>query len=172
MANHGVYVNERSTSVSTPIEAKTGIPFVIGLSPIQCAAHPATVGVPARITSFAEFVDAFGWSDDWATYPLCEFAYSQFKLFGMAPVIFCNLLDPATHKSAVTAADKTVTGYKVELTVKAIDDAGLVVKAQGGNGTAYVKDTDYAVYFNEDGKLVVELLPDSTHYEEDSLNIA
>ena len=41
-----------------------------------------------------EFVEKLGYSDDWATYPLCEFAYSQFKLFGCSPVIFCNLLDP------------------------------------------------------------------------------
>ena len=172
MPKHGVYVNELASAVSTPVAVETGIPFVIGLSPVHTADNPAAAGQPVLCNSFSEFVDKLGYSDDWATYPLCEFAYSQFKLFGMAPVIFCNLLDPATHKSAVTAADKTVTGYKVELTVKAIDDAGLVVKAQGGNGTAYVKDTDYAVYYNEAGKLVVELLPDSTHYSETSLNIA
>lgn len=171
MAKHGVYVNEESTSVSTPVEVETGIPFVVGLSPIQKADAPATVGVPKLCTSFAEFVDAFGWSEDWETYPLCEFAYSHFKLFGMQPAIFVNLLDPATMKSAVTAADKAVVSKKVELTETGIDNASLVVKAAGGSGDAYVKDTDYSVYFNGDGKLTVELLPDSTHYSEASLNI-
>ena len=172
MAKHGVYVNEESTAVSTPVEVESGIPFVVGLSPIQSAENPATVGIPKLCTTFAEFVEAFGWSDDWDTYPLCEFAYSHFKLFGMQPAIFVNLLDPATMKSAVAAADKDVVSKKVELTVTAIDSAALVVKAQGGNGNAYVKDTDYSVYYNADGKMVVELLPDSTHYTEASLNIA
>lgn len=172
MAKHGVYVNEESTAVSTPVEVESGIPFVVGLSPIQSAENPATVGIPKLCTTFAEFVEAFGWSDDWDTYPLCEFAYSHFKLFGMQPAIFVNLLDPATMKSAVAAADKPVTAKKVELTVTAIDSDALVVKAAGGNGTAYVKDTDYSVYYNTDGKMVVELLPDSTHYTEASLNIA
>ena len=172
MANHGVNVKEQSTSVSTPVQVDTGIPFVIGLSPIQSAEKAATVGVPALITSYAEFVEAFGWSDDWATYPLCEFAYSHFKLFGMQPAIFLNLLDPATMKSAVAAADLDVASKKVVLTVKAIDDAGLVVKAQGGNGNAYVKDTDYSVYYNADGKLVVEALPDGACYSASKLNIA
>ena len=172
MPKHGVYVNELGTTVSTPVAVETGIPFVIGLSPVHTADNPAVAGQPVLCTSFNEFVEKLGYSDDWATYPLCEFAYSQFKLYGCSPVIFCNLLDPATHKSAVTAADKSVSGHKVELTVKAIDDAGLVVKAQGGNGTAYVKDTDYSVYYNADGKLVVELLPASTHYSESQLNVA
>ena len=172
MPKHGVYVNELGTAVSTPVAVETGIPFVIGLSPIHTADNPAEAGQPVLCNNFQEFVAKLGYSEDWATYPLCEFAYSQFKLYGCGPVIFCNLLDPASMKSAVAAADKDVSGHKVELTVKAIDDAGLVVKAQGGNGTAYVKDTDYSVYFNEDGKLVVELLPDSTHYSESKLNIA
>ncbi len=172
MPNHGVYVNELGTAVSTPVAVETGIPFVIGLSPIQNADNPAAAGQPVLCTSFAEFVSKLGYSEDFATYNLCEFAYSHFKLYGMQPAIFVNLLDPATMKSAVAASDKDVTGKKVVLTVKTIDDAGLVVKAQGGNGVAYVKDTDYSVYYNEDGKAVVELLPDSTHYSETKLNIA
>lgn len=172
MPKHGVYVSEANTAVSTPVAVETGIPFVIGLSPIQNAASPAAIGVPALITSYADFVKAFGWSDDWATYNLCEFAYSHFKLFGMQPAIFVNLLDPATNKSAVAADDKTVTGKKIELTVKAIDDAGLVVKAAGGNGNAYVKDTDYSVYYNADGKLTIEVLPDGAIYSAASLNVA
>lgn len=172
MANHGVYVSELGTAVSTPVAVETGIPFVIGLAPVHTAGNPAPAGNPVICNSFAEFVEKLGYSEDWDTYTLCEFAYSQFKLYGAAPVIFCNLLDPATMKSGVTAADKDVVGKKVELAVDAIDDAGLIVKGQGGAGTAYVKDTDYSVYYNADGKLTVELLPDSTHYSDVKLNIA
>lgn len=172
MPNHAVIVREVATSVSTPATVETGIPFIVGLAPIQNAESPATVGVPTLITTYAEFVEKLGWSDDWNTYNLCEFAYAHFQLYGQSPAIFLNLLDPATHKSAVAAADKTVTARKVELTVTAIDDAGLVVKAAGGEGNAYVKDTDYSVYYGDDGKMIVELLPDSTHYAETSLNIA
>ena len=172
MAKHGVYVNEESTAVSTPVEVETGIPFVIGLAPVQGAENPATVGIPKLCTNFAEFKEAFGWSEDWDTYNLCEFAYSHFVLFGMQPAIFVNLLDPATMKSAVAAADKDVVSKKVVLTETAIDSDALVVKAQGGNGSAYVKDTDYSVYYNADGKLVVEALPDGACYSATKLNIA
>jgi len=172
MPNHAVIVREVATSVSTPATVENGIPFVVGLSPIQNAESPAGVGIPVLCTTYAEFVEKLGWSDDWDTYNLCELAYAHFKLYGQSPVIFCNLLDPATMKAAVAAADKDVVAKKVELTVKGIDDAGLVVKAQGGNGTAYVKDTDYSVYYGLDGKLTVEALPDGACYSASKLNIA
>ena len=172
MPNHAVIVREVATSVSTPATVETGIPFIVGLAPVHNAESPAGVGVPVLVHNYAEFVSKLGWSDDWDTYNLCEFAYAHFKLYGQSPAIFCNLLNPATMKSAVAAADKDVTSKKVVLTVSAIDDDGLVVKAQGGNGTAYVKDTDYSVYFNEDGKLTVEALPDGACYSATKLNIA
>ena len=171
MPKHGVYVSELGTAVSTPVAVETGIPFVIGLSPVHTADNPAAAGEPVICYTFNEFVEKFGYSDDWETYNLCEFAYSQFKLYGMAPVIFCNLLAPATMQSAVAAADKDVSGHKVVLTVKGIDDAGLVVKDKAETPNTLVKDTDYSVYYNEDGKLTVELLSTSTHYADTQLNI-
>ena len=65
MANHGVNVLERSTSLSTPVVASSGIPFVVGCAPIQSADHPAAVQVPTMITSWSEFVDKFGYCEDW-----------------------------------------------------------------------------------------------------------
>lgn len=35
--NHGVYVSQLATSVSTPVVAESGIPFVVGLAPVQAA---------------------------------------------------------------------------------------------------------------------------------------
>ena len=33
--NHGVYVSQQATSVSTPVVAESGVPFVVGLAPVQ-----------------------------------------------------------------------------------------------------------------------------------------
>ncbi len=171
MPNHGVYVFEQATSVGTPIPAKVGIPFVIGAAPVQSAESPATVGDPVLCTSFEEAVEKLGYSDDWSKYNLCEFMYSHFKLYGCQPVIFLNLLAPATMKEAVAAADKAVTDHKVKLPIEAINDATLVVKAAGGAGSAYVLDTDYSTYY-EGEYLVIELLSSSAHYAEANLNVA
>lgn len=171
MANHGVYVSEQATSVSTPVVADSGVPFVVGAAPVQSAAAPAAAGVPVLCTSWAEAVEKLGYSDDWGSYPLCEFMYSHFQLFGCQPVIMCNVLDVADMKEAVAAADVAVSDHKAKLPIAAIDDENLVVKPAGGAGEAYVKDTDYSTYY--DGEfLVIEVLSDGKAYSVEQVNVA
>jgi phage tail sheath protein FI len=171
MPNHGVFVQEKSTSISTPVVAQVGIPFVIGAAPIQSADTPAEIGKPVLCTDWNEAVSKLGYSDDWESYTLCEFMYSQFKLYGMSPVIFCNLLDPAQMKQAVAAADKAVTDHKIALPLGAVNDATLVVKPAGGTGGAYAKDEDYSVY-HEGENCVVELIDGGAAYDAAQLSVA
>ena len=171
MANHGVFVSQQATSVSTPVVATGGVPFVVGAAPVQSAASPAAAGVPVLCTSWAEAVEKLGYSDDWGSYPLCEFMYSHFQLFGCQPVIMCNVLDVTDMKEAVAAADVPLTDHKAKLSIAAIDDENLVVKPAGGAGEAYVKDTDYSTYY--DGEfLVIEVLSDGKAYAAEQVNVA
>lgn len=167
--NHGVFVSEKATSVSTPVVAEVGIPFVIGSAPVHIAENPAKKGVPVICTSWDEYENQFGYSDDWDKFTLCEFAYSHFKLYGCQPVIFCNLLDPDTMKAAVEASDMAVTNRRVELPITAIPST-IVVKKSGGTGDAYVVDTDYTV-FQSDDKVYIELAQSSKHATETSINV-
>lgn len=167
MAKHGVFVLEQATSAATPATVETGVPFFIGASPIQNADSPATPGVPVLCTSWNEAVQKLGYSDDWATYPLCEEMYSHFKLFNVSPAIFCNMLDSSTMKSAVAAADKNVVNKKVALTAKAIPGS-VVVK--NGN-TTLVLGTDYDLYF-ADEVLNIEVLSGGSAYSATTLNVA
>ncbi len=168
---HGVYVSQKGTSVGTPNVAECGIPFFIGSAPVQSAANPAKAGVPVLCTSWAEAVDKLGYSDDWKKYTLCEAMYSHFKLFNCQPAIFCSVLDLASMTKAVEAADLAVTDHKVKLPIEAINDAALVVKATGGAGDPYVKDTDYATYYDGEA-LVIEALADGACYGADKLSVA
>ena len=155
--NHGVYVSEQATSVSTPVVAASGVPFVVGVAPVQSAANAAKAGIPVLCTSWAEAVEKLGYSDDWKSYGLCEFMYSHFKLFGCQPVIFCNVLDIASMKEEVVSADIAVSNHKVKLPIAAINDATLVVKGEGGAGDALNAGTDYTAYY--DGEfLIVEAI--------------
>lgn len=167
MAKHGVFVLEQATSAATPATVETGVPFFIGASPIQNADSPATPGVPVLCTSWNEAVQKLGYSDDWATYPLCEAMYSHFKLFNVSPAIFCNMLDSSTMKSAVAAADKNVVSKKVALTAKAIP--GSVVVKNGQN--TLVLGTDYDLYF-ADEVLTIEVLSGGSAYSATTLNVA
>jgi Phage tail sheath protein FI len=168
---HGIFVSEQASGVSTPVVADVGVPFVIGLAPIQAAINPQEVGRPILCTSYDEFENQFGYSDNWDDYNLCEFAYSHFKLYGRSPAIFCNLLAPSTMNTSVAASDIAVSNHRVLLPVEALDDENLVVKVKSGGGTAYAKDVDYSVFYSGEN-LVIELLADSTHYSETELNVA
>ena len=168
---HGVYVSDKAIGVSAPIVVPSAIPFVVGSAPVQSAANPAKAGIPVACGTWADFVNAFGYSDDWAKYTLCEFAYSAFQTYHVSPVVFCNVLDPATMNDSVAAAQKTVTNHAVVLSLDAINDENLVVKKADGTGDAYVKGTDYNTGYTEDG-LAVTLISTSAHYSETALQIA
>lgn len=168
MNRHGVYGTDVPTSVATPVVAESGIPFVVGVAPVQSATDKAKTNVPVLCTSWDEAVAKMGYSDNWDKYTLCEFMYSHFKLFGCQPVIFCNVLDITKHKEAVEAEDMQVVSCKITLPIEAIDDETLVVKADSAKLT---KGTDYATYVDGES-LVIEVLKDGKAYEAASLNVA
>lgn len=91
--NLGVHVYEKATAVSTPVLADVSIPFVVGAAPAHSASEPAKANAPVLATSWDEAVSQLGFSYDWKKYPLCEFMYSHFQLYGCQPVVFCNVLD-------------------------------------------------------------------------------
>lgn len=171
MAEHGVFVTEQPTSVGIPVTAASGVPFVIGTSPIQRAAKPAKVGVPVLIYGWAEAKEKFGYAEDWTKYNLSEFMFAHFLLNNVQPVIFVNLLDPVTHNTAVGAADIAVVDHKVKIDFGAINDATLIVKPETGTGTAYVKGEDYDVLYDDTDCYVV-LLVGGDAYAATKLNVA
>lgn len=161
---HGIYVSRQEPAASVPVAAESGIPFVIGAAPVQSASTPAKAGVPVMCESWEDVVSKLGYSGNWDSYNLCEFAYAYFKLYGCKPVVFCNLLNPSSMKSAVDAADITAVNHQVHLPMEAINDDALVVKAAGNAGDAYVAGTDYTAYYSGDN-LIVELLEDGACYD-------
>ncbi len=155
---HGVYVREQKTSVSTPVVAESGVPFVIGTAPVHSAESPAALYTPVLCTDWDEAVKKLGYSDDWKTYTICEVMYSHFKLFQCQPIIFCNVLDLTTHKEAVAGAEITLSGKQAKLPFDAILSS-LVVKAEASSESPLVKDADYAAYYS-DGSLIIETIDD------------
>lgn len=165
MLNHGINAFKRETQFTAVSTSENGIPFFVGTAPVFTG--EGYTGRVKLIKTFDEFVAAFGYSDDWDKWTLCEAAYSHFKVFGMSPAIFFNVFNPATHKTQVSAESKTVTNHIVEIE-NALDDSGLVIQV---SSNTLVKGVDYDVVY--DGlKLVIELISTSTYYAETSLSIA
>ena len=176
MPNLGIHVYEKATAVSVPAVADVGIPFVVGLAPVQTAAKPAKPNVPVLCTSWDEAVEKLGFSYDWKKYTLCEFIYSHFQLYGCQPVIFCNVLDPAERKKTVEAKPYTVSDHKAVLPFATINDKTLVVTTpgiDGGDAAALKADEDYTVLYDENkGTCIVELLEDGSAYAATTITVA
>lgn len=151
---HGVKTRQVGTSVSTPVTAGSGIAFVVGTAPVHMVS--GKVNVPVLGNNYSEAVAALGYSDDWNKYSLCEVMYSHYKLYGVSPVVFVNVLDPAKHKKIVAAADIDLTEKKAFLPLEAIKDT-VVVKEAGAGGASYTVGADYDLFYN-DGSLILEVL--------------
>ena len=152
---HGIYISEVPTSIVPPIKTDAGIPIVIGTAPVNLAADGVgKTNEPVLAYTYAEAVAALGYSDDWANYTLCEFIYSHFVLYNVAPVVFINVLDPTTHKESVASTSHTLAAGQVTLPDVGILMSSLVVKATA-EGSALVVGTDYTAAFGTDGKVIV-----------------
>ena len=179
MANLGVHVYQKATSVSTPKVAKVGIPYFVGTAPVQSAAKPAKSNLPVLATSWDEAVEKLGYSEDWEKYTLCEAMYSHFQLFGAQPVIFCNILDPdkGTMKKSVEAQNYDVTDHKITLPIGAVAGSITVKKVEDSEATQELTaDEDYSVFYGKDNTgtyvCTVELLESGSAYADKQVNIA
>ena len=151
---HGARARETEIVAAAPVVAYSGVPFVIGTAPVQSA--KSIPDGPVLCHTFEDAVKYFGYSDDWETYTLCEAMYSTFKLFGVSPVIFVNVLDLATNKKTVEAAEKAVVNKQVKLPFGAI--ASTVTVTGDTDSPTYALGTDYKLFYDKDA-LILEVLP-------------
>ena len=155
---HGVKAQEIATAIISPVATTAGLPVVFGTAPVHLTTNPSEyVNKPKICYSWTEAVQAFGYSDDWDKYTLCEAMYTEFKLYAVQPIVFVNVLDPAKHKASVAETEMTVGADKTVVIKEPVLIDTLKVKATAG-GTESVLGTDYTAAFDDDGNLVVTAL--------------
>lgn len=164
---YGVRVTEQATAVTAPIIAQSGV-MAFGTAPVFQTDGPVNKIVVA--TTYEDAVKALGYSDDWGKYTLCEVIYSHFKLYGAAPLLLVNVLDPLQNKTAVAAADKAVSGGQVVIAEDVIPSS-VVVKASSSAEAAAVKGTDYDVFFQNE-QCVIEILSGGSLASAATINVA
>lgn len=154
---HGVYVSEQATSLTAPLTGTAGLQVIVGTAPVNMLANPAAaVNRPMLVHNFKEAAEAVGYSDDFASYTLCEAISASFRVVGTGPLVLINVLDPAEHKTALTGGEVQVNAGKAVLNETGVLLAGLTVKNEQ---TPLVLDTDYTTSWNEDGSLNIVLVP-------------
>lgn len=156
---HGIYGSEVATSLVPMTEVNAGLPVVFGTAPLHLAKNPAKASTPVLCYKYAEAVEQLGYSTNWKEFTLCEFMKSQFSLYGMAPVVFVNVLDSSKHCEGVKLSEKTPENSVVTLdaTEMVMLDT-LIVSAVSDGSTSLRKDIDYTAAYNDDEQLVITIL--------------
>lgn len=167
---HGAKASKKSTSVSTPVVADSGIHLIVGTAPVHSVG--GAVNEPVLAYNYNEAVAAMGYSDDWKKYDICEEIYTAFMLYGVAPIVMINVLDPKKHLAGETTADFTMVADVVDLPFEALADS-LVVKGYDTEEALtqeYTKGVDYDTIYT-DGVLRIERIEGGAIAANAKLNI-
>lgn len=153
---HGIYVEEQATSLTAPLNGTAGLQVVIGTAPVHLLKDPeAAVNKPLLVYSFKEAAEAVGYSDDFASYTLCEAVSVAFRVVNVAPMVLINVLDPKKHTKDMEEAAVQVMGGVAVVEQTGVLRNGLVVKS---GDTALTADVDYTAAYNDDGTLSIVLI--------------
>lgn len=153
--NHGIRIQENPTSIAAPHTNISGVPVIFGTAPVNLAANPSKATNKLFLcNTFDEAKAAVGYSDDYDNYSLCQSMDAFFKVFGIGPVVLCNVLDPAKHKDTYTET-LTVTNGQARTKDKGIILSTLVLTA---DSNTLVADVDYTAEFDSDGYAIITVL--------------
>lgn len=157
MYYHGVRVVEEGTDIAPPITGTSGLQVVVGTAPVNLAEIPENVvNVPVLCTSMVDAKKKLGYSENFEAYTLCQSMYASFLAYGVGPVVFINVLDPARHKKENEEKEYAVINEQVVIS----DVTGILkgsVKVHAGEEELAV-DKDYLLSFNAEEKLVITMI--------------
>ena len=95
---HGAYGKVNAVGIRVPALANSAIVY-IGTAPIQqLPKEQWNINKPVVVENMADARAKFGYSDDFASYTLCEAMKVHFDMKGVGPLIFINVFDPDAHK--------------------------------------------------------------------------
>lgn len=163
---HGVRIEEQATSLVAPVLGTAGLQVVFGTAPVNLADDPYRVtNTPIIAYSWSEAVSQLGYSEELDSkenylYTLCASMYASFKLIGVAPVIFINVLDPKKHKKKNDAAEVDVEELEATVPITGIllDSVKISFTDEEGTKANLAENEDYIIAFDDDGFRQVTLI--------------
>ena len=150
---HGAYGVIQAVGSRVADESQGAIVYV-GTAPVHNVEGGANnVNKPIVVNNIAEARKYFGYSDEWDKYTLCEAMHVHLENKGVGPLVFINVLNPATHRAS-EAGNVSKTPENGRVTIPAAQDIILdSVVVKSGN-TAKIKGTDYAIAYNIEKKTI------------------
>ena len=156
---HGPYGEQQAVGDRVATQSQSAI-VVIGTAPVHTLAletgESYNVNKPVLVANIAEARRAFGYSDDWASYTLCEAMHYILETKGVGPLVLINVLNPATHKKAQQGT-KSLTPSNGQVLIAGAEGIVLesvTVKTQDETPVEKVKGTDYTISYNYEKKII------------------
>ena len=153
---HGAYGQINAVGTRVPDESQSAFVY-IGTAPVHTVENGAeNVNVPILVHNMAEARKLLGYSDDWASYTLCEAMSVHFEKKGVGPLVFINVLDPTAHRASTkTTGDRTPENGKITIaSAESIILDTIVIKTKDSTPVTKVKGVDYSVAYNTDKKTI------------------
>lgn len=156
---HGVSWSDVPTSVIAPIASPVGLNVVFGSAPLHLTTDGQDkINVPILVNTYEEAVAALGYSNDWATYDICEHMDAAFVEFGVSPVVYVPINDPTNNATPFAPAPFVLVNGQVD-TEQELIGWTIVVKDSAGTVT-YEEGTDYLLSLSEDNTWIVTRITD------------
>lgn len=150
---HGAYGVIQAVGSRVADESQDAIVYV-GTAPVHNVEGGANnVNKPIVVNNIAEARKYFGYSDEWDKYTLCEAMHVHLENKGVGPLVFINVLNPATHKAS-EAGTVSKTPENGRVTIPAAQDIILDSVVVKSGDTAKIKGTDYAIAYNIEKKTI------------------
>ena len=150
---HGAYgqINAVGARVAT---GGQGVIVYVGTAPVQTVAGGAeNVNKPVVVNNIAEARKLFGYSEDYASYTLCEAMHVHFEVKGVGPLVFINVLDPAVHKGS-EKGNVSLTPENGRVTIPSASGIVLDSIVIKSGDTTKKKGTDYTLNYNIDKQTI------------------
>lgn len=148
---HGLRTNEIDSGEKTYLSSKAPI-VVLGAAPINMG-DLTCVNQPVLIQNITEATKYFGGVNKIEGFNISEVLYSAFQLFGVAPVLCINVLDPKKHSEV-----EVLTGVVVKNGVAKIEKTGILteeLQLKKGGTEEEIEAATYETSFDSDGYLEI-----------------
>lgn len=148
---HGAYGQIQAAGSRVSTEAMNAFVYV-GTAPVnQVEGGGENVNKPVLVRNIAEARRKFGYSEDWASFTLCEAMKVHFEQSGVGPLVLINVLDVSRHVKSEDST-KSLTPKNGRVVIAGADKIVLDTVSVKAGSTAKVKGVDYAMAYNIDKK--------------------
>lgn len=148
---HGAYGLIQTAGTKVANKAKNAFVY-IGTAPVHLVAGGASnVNKPVLVSSIAEAKKKFGYSEDFASYTLCEAMKVHLSDKGVGPLVLINVLDPTKHKASATVT-KTATPENGRVVLADAEKVYIDSVAVKSGSTEKKPGTDYELTYTQSKK--------------------